>query len=192
MGTTTPFHSRFPTDVDQEITLAEHLYVAARLRYGDQLTKIVRHDPAGVFRRFQFCRVCCDASRPGFAVIAQGVDVAPETKASNDDILTPSIPAWREFVDRLVGELSSPDAAWRFAAASRCHCGTSGLEFWPLASAELVRSLGFAIGETLAVFLTFHAYSDRDVLDHVESIWNRVRPRRRRRSRNNQRRQPRG
>jgi hypothetical protein len=192
MDTTTAFHSRFPTDVDQEICLAENLYIAARMRFGDQLSKLVRGDPADLWRRFHFCRVGCHDSPVPFAIVVQGLDFAPGSKASNDDILTPSVPAWREFVDRLVGELSSPDAAWRFAPASRCHCGTSGLEFWPLASAQLVRSLGFAIGETLAVFLAFYARSDRDVLDHVEDVWNRVRPRRRRTSSNTQRRQPRG
>jgi hypothetical protein len=192
MDTTTSFHARFPTDVDQEISLAENLYIAARLRYGDQLTNIVRGDAGGVFRRFRFCRVRCQDSSAPFALVVQGLDYAPETKADDDDILTPSVPAWREFSDRLVGELAGPDAAWRFAPASRCHCGTSGLEFWPLASAELVRSLGFAIAETLAVFLTFHGYSDRDVLEYVETIWNRVRPRRRRRSSESPRRQPRG
>ena len=180
---TTPFHARFPTDVDQEISLAENLYIAARMRYGDRLSNLVRHDPADVFHRFHFCRVPCHDSPAPFALVVQGLDYAPETKADNDQILTPDVPAWREFVDRLVGELSGPDAAWRFAPARRCHCGTSGLEFWPLASAELVRSLGFAIGETLAVFLAFRAYSDHDVLDFVETVWNRVRPCRRRRSR---------
>lgn len=182
MDTTTPFHARFPTDVDQEINLAENLYIAARMRYGDQLSNLVRHDPAAVWQRFQFCRVRCHDSPVPFAVVIQGLDYAPDTKADNDHILTPAVSVWREFVDRLVGELSGPDAAWRFAPANRCHCGTSGREFWPLASAELVRSLGFAIGETLALFVAFHARTDDDVAHHVEAVWNRVRPRRRRRS----------
>jgi hypothetical protein len=176
------FHSRFPTDVDQEISLAENLFIAARMRYGDRLSNMVRHDPAEVFRRFQFCRVQCHDSPAPYALVVQGLDYAPDTKADNEHILTPSVPVWREFVDRLVGELSRPDAGWRFSPANRCHCGTSGLEFWPLASAELVRSLGFAIAETLAVFVAFHARTDQDVANNVEAVWNRVRPRRRWRS----------
>lgn len=179
MDATTPFHARFPTDVDQEISMAENLYISARLRYGERLSNMVRRNPADVWRRFHYCRVRSNDSPVPFALVVQGMDYAPETKASAADILTPDVHAWREFVDQLVGELSGPDATWRFAPARRCHCGTSGLEFWPLASAELVRRLGFAVAETLAVFLTFHASTDQDVLEFVERIWRRVRPGRR-------------
>jgi AcrR family transcriptional regulator len=181
---TTAFHARFQTDVDNEIEFGSELYIAGVMRYGERLSRLVRRDPATIWRRFRYFRADLEPATPEpgecgrpFAIVHRGIDIGDDGKASAADILTPdNAVVWRDFIERLAAELNTPDARWRFAPAARCHCGMSGLEFWPLASAELLREMGFAVAETLATFVTFHGFRDEQIRDHVEGIWWNVSP----------------
>lgn len=182
------FHGKFKTDIDQEIESGAELYIAGRLRYGERLSGLVRRNPAAVWRRFCYlrsdiepCNLTAECSRRGFAVVVRGIDIGDDCKATNRDILTPCHRrAWRVFRDRLGVSLAADDAEWRYSPANRCGCGLSGREFWPLASAELLRDLGFAVAESLATFLVFHGGGDELIHDLVETVWWNVRPGRRR------------
>lgn len=162
------FHARYRTDITHEIVLAKRLQEAAVMRWGIiKLPRILRTDPAGVLRKMEYCRV--QPSGDGSWSCAAGVPHAPQTRATNEQILTPSHHEWGEFHERLAAHLVCPDFEDYFAP-------TSHDDYWPLCSAGLVAELGFAVAETLCVFACFVGHSDREIADHVESMWRKTRP----------------
>lgn len=161
------FHSAMPTDIADEISLAENLIACGRLLHGrDAFARRMRTDPMVFFRRCHYDRWHDRESRHEY-IIAEGF--RGESKATLDAILTPSHKQWPEFSERLLSLLVTDDFSWRYAPA--------GGEYWPLASAEIVRSMGFAVAETLTVFGAFFGTRDRDIYDHVENLWNKTPPR---------------
>jgi hypothetical protein len=182
------FHARHPTDLDQEIEAAAELYIAGRLRYGERLSGLVRRNPARVWKRFHYLRAEPEPAGPPrerstsrFALLVRGIDVGDDCKAANSEILTPCHrSAWRQFSRRLEESLAAEDAEWRYSPANRCGCGLSGREYWPLATAEIVRDLGFAVAETLATLLSVHGNTDEEIRDWVAQVWWNILPGRRR------------
>jgi hypothetical protein len=168
------FHTAMPTDIADEIDLAENLILGGWMRYGKEpFARRLRTDPAEVFRRCHYLRLAPGKSPDRGCRIATGFRgdddyLGYPTKATNDDILTPSHGRWLEFSERLLSLLVADDFAWRYAPA--------GDDYWPLASAEIVRGMGFAVAESLAVFGAFSGTDDRGIYDLVERVWRRTRP----------------
>lgn len=174
MTTRAAFHAAMPTDIADEIDLAENLVLGGWTRYGkDSFARRLRTDPAEVFRKMHYLRLAPSGeSDRGYWVVTgiNGDDdfLGYQTKASNADILTPSHQRWGEFAERLLSLLEADDFSWHYAPARG--------EYWPLASAETIRGMGFAVAETLAVFGAFLGTNDRDIHEHVESLWGKTRP----------------
>lgn len=172
MNTSKPrFHQRLPTDIDHEIALAEALYSAGIVRHGQDGFRIrLRTDPAGFFRQCHYIRYplkCECIVALGFKADEAYVGFA--IKPTNDEILTPSHPAFGEFSDRLLSELVAHDYEWNYAPLND--------DYWPLASAVIIRDMGFAVAETLTVYQAFLGEKDRKIHDHVEGFWWRTKPR---------------
>jgi hypothetical protein len=175
MNITRGFHATFPTDIDDELTLALKLHEAAVLRWGRwKLPRMLRTDPAAVLGRMAYMR-----PRDFFGVpcaTVRGAPFMPETRATNADILTPSHPEWDEFMERLNAELICPDFDDYYGAKQIVLHDSIETEYWPLCSAQIVSGLGFAIAETLAVFLSFLGDTDEGISKYVESGWHRTKP----------------
>ena len=108
MAVAAGFHASYPTSIDQEIYLADNLHIAALLRWGMwRLPRVLRTDPAAVFQKMAYMRVHNFFEVPCACV--HGVRVDPHTRATNDQILTPSHTAWDEFQERLHAALQCPD-----------------------------------------------------------------------------------
>jgi len=169
------FHADFPTDIDDEITLALKLHDAAVLRYGKwKLPRMLRTDPAAVLGKMAYMRPRDFFGVPCAAVC--GALFMPETRATNAYILTPSHPEWVEFSERLYAELVCPDFDDYYAAKQIVLHDSIETEYWPLCSAQIISGLGFAIAETLAVFLSFLGDTDAAISEHVELSWTRTKP----------------
>jgi hypothetical protein len=173
----TGFHTEIRTCIKQEISLAESLYIACMMRYGDRVTRMLRTDPAKVFSMMRYARVRFDESNEFY--VWQGNGYGKNfglRRPTNQEILTPSHTLWPEFSERLGAELMRQDFDFWYAPQRfKTSIGVTA-DFWPLCSAELIGSLGFAIAESLCLLVSFHARNDQEIHDHVEGIWNRVRP----------------
>ena len=174
------FHAAMPTDIADEIDLAENLILGGWMRYGkERFARRLRTDPADVFRRCHYLRLAPQNTPDRGYWIATGFSgdddyLGYKTKATVNDILTPSHEQWNEFSERLLSLLVADDFSWRYAPA--------GDDYWPLASAEIVRGMGFAVAESLAVFGAFCGTNDRGIYDHVAGCWRRTPPRKGRRA----------
>jgi hypothetical protein len=176
MGFATGFHTSYPTEIDSEINLAENLYVACRFRWGKvRLPRMLRTDPHGVFCRFNYGRE--HDLFEGECTLLQGWNALKESRAANEQILTPSHPEWIEFRERLHAVLLMPDYEWHYGASQQVNHGCISTEYWPLASAEIVASLGFAVGESLALYQSFLGDTDEGIRDYVERLWRKTKPR---------------
>lgn len=168
------FHEAFPTEIDCEISLADTLYSAGIVRHGrDGLRTYLRTDPSGFFGRCHYVRLRRLGETGVESIVAAGFKgddalLGYATKATVTDILTPSHHAYAEFSDRLLSLLVSEDYEWNYAPA--------GDEYWPLASAEIIRAMGFAVAETLTLFHAFLGDTDHGIYDHVEGLWRRTKP----------------
>lgn len=167
MGVRRGFHAQYRTDIVQEIAMARRLHEAAVMRWGIlKLPRVIRTDPAAAMAKMVYCRVQTAGDAPWSC--AAGVPHAPQTRAPNESILTPSHREWGEFHERLAAHLVCPDFSHYFGP-------TDESDYWPLCSAQLVAELGFAVAESLAVFRCFVGDSDRAIADHVESMWRKTR-----------------
>jgi hypothetical protein len=178
----TGFHGEVRTPIEQEISLAESLCIACKMRYGDKVTRMLRTDPAKVCSMMRYARLQFDS---GEFYVWQGNGYGRDLgfrRPTNDEILTPSHSLWPEFNERLGAELMRPD--FDFWYAPRRFQTTVGVtsDMWPLCSAQLIGELGCAIGETLCVLASFYCHSDQSIHDNVEDIWHRVKPHSRRRA----------
>lgn len=177
MAFTTGFHATYPTEIDDEISLADNLYCAAYFRWGMwRLPRVARTDPASIFARMAYLR-----KHDLFGIpcgIIQGAPFEPHTRATNDAILTPSHAAWDEFQERLHAEIQCPDFEQRFGGARLIMQEEITTEYWPLCSANIVASLGFAVAESLCVFRCFLGRTDQGIHDHTASLWRKTKPRR--------------
>jgi hypothetical protein len=168
MGVRRGFHAQYRTDIVHEIAMARRLHEAAVMRWGIiKLSRVLRTDPAAAMAKMVYCRVQTAGDAPWSC--AAGVPHAPQTRATNESILTPSHREWGEFHERLAAHLVCPDFDDYFGPADES-------DYWPLCSAQLVAELGFAVAETLAVFRCFVGDSDRSIAEHVESMWRKTRP----------------
>lgn len=164
MKITRGFHATFPTDVADEIDLANRLHMAIHMRHGIQrLPRLMQADPAKVLGKMAYCRL---RTPLGGLSCVHGVRAAKASRATNESILTPGHAEWPEFLERLESHLACPDFDEFFGAPK------TG-EYWPLCSAQLVSEMGFAIAETLCLFLCFCGDSDPLIAAHVESMWQR-------------------
>lgn len=171
------FHAQYPTDISDEISLADNLAVAVMFRYGGwRWSRALRTDPARVFAACAYGR-SADEKGEIRCPIYQGWPVNKETRASNAFILTPSHPEWSEFRDRLHALLQLPDFEWQYGGARMVVHGEISTEYWPLASAEIVADMGFAVAESLAVYRAFLGRDDQGIFEHVESLWHGRKPR---------------
>lgn len=169
------FHAQYPTSIDDEIDLARELRVAALLRWGIwKLPRMLRTDPAAVLRRMAYCRHHTQHDTGWQCLL--GVPFEPQTRATNDQILTPSHPEWAEFRERLDAELACPDFDDFYGASQLVFHDSIQTEYWPLCSAQLIADLGFAVGESLCLFACFLGDTDAKIADHVESMWKKTRP----------------
>jgi hypothetical protein len=175
MSRTKAFHRCMPSDIDHEIELAKVLYTGGILRHGQDGFRLrMRTDPVSYFSSCHYVRLK-DKKNAGIdCIVAAGFKgddawLGYPTKAGIEDILTPSHDAYGEFSDRLLSLLVSDGFAWNYAPV--------GDEYWPLASAEIIRDMGFAVAETLALYQAFLGDTDRHIYDHVESFWKRTKPR---------------
>ena len=176
MGIAAGFHTRFRSDLYDEITLAENLYIGVLFRWGKvRLPKVVRTNPATAFRALSYARV--PALFDDRCGILHGWNVCKDSRASNDEILSPSHHLWPEFLDRLNSELVAPDFAWRFGPATKCKCGNGVAEYWPLASASIVCELGCAVAESLALFAVFLGGDDSSIAEYVDRVWRKTKAR---------------
>lgn len=176
----TGFHAAAPTDIGEEINLAECLYIACKMRFGSRSTRMIRTDPARVFEMMVYhrCLATCSFDKSSEWKVFFGIygrKTLGHRRPTNDEIVTPSHEQWPEFRERLAAEMMRPDfdfwyAPQRFATPS----GVTS-DFWPLCSAQLLGEMGFAIAESLAVFAVFHNWSDADIRD-MEGHWGRVVP----------------
>jgi hypothetical protein len=172
------FHAKYPTEVGDEIYLAERLALSCTLRWTIWKTpKVLRTDPAAALHRFNFMRK--DFGERGWFVVP-GVPDFDGTRATNEHILTPSHPEWVEFQERLEGELVCPDFDLYYGPAAVVHPDTITSEFWPLCSAQLIADLGFAVAESLAVMWHFLGSDDEHIAKHVEGLWRKTKPSKRR------------
>lgn len=170
------FHSTYRTEIDSEIYLADNIYTAALLRWGMwRLPRVARTNPASVFEWMAYIR------KPGlFGIecgIIHGVPSEPVAKVTNDAILTPSHMAWEEFQERLHAELQCPDFEERFGGARYIMQEEITTEYWPLCSASIVASMGFAVAESLCLFRCFLGRTDEEIHDHTASLWHKTKPR---------------
>jgi hypothetical protein len=176
----TGFHAEIRTDISDEISLAESLYIACMMRYGNRVTRMLRTDPAKVFSMMRYARVQFDS---GEFYVWQGNAYGRNIGfrlPTNDEILTPSHSAWPEFHERLGSELMRPDFDFWYAPQRfKTNVGVTA-EFWPLCAAELIGTLGCAIAESLCLLVSFHCRDDKSIYDRAESIWHNVRPHSRR------------
>jgi hypothetical protein len=174
---TSGFHATYPTAIDDEINLADNLYIAALFRWGKwRLPRVARTDPASVFSGMAYLR-----KRDLFGVpcgIVQGAPYEAHTRATNDAILTPSHAAWGEFQERLHAELQCPDFDERFGGARVLMQEEITTEYWPLCSANIIAMLGFAVAESLCLLRCFMGDDDREIHDHAASMWRKTKPRR--------------
>jgi len=185
------FHDRLPTDTCLEIALAESLRTTLCLRYGGfKLPRMLRTDPGMIFGKLLYGRVsrsqdnagnCCEFQNNYFEVI-EGWPLGLENRATNDDILTPSHSDWGEFEERLRGHLLAPDFDDHFGAARMIQYEEITTEYWPLCSAMLIRDLGFAIAESLALMNSFLGSDDERISRHVRSLWHKTKPSKHRRA----------
>lgn len=169
------FHQRFPTDIGDEISLARELYQAARVRWGlFKSPRMFRTDPAALFRLMQYARLSSyEESSWHFAL---GIPMQDHTKPTNAEILTPSHPEWIEFQERLEAELVCPDFEEFYGASQTVFHDSIETEYWPLCSAQLIASLGFAVAESLVVMANFLGRTDETIAKHVESLWRSTKP----------------
>jgi hypothetical protein len=176
----TGFHAEIRTCIADEISLAESLYIACMMRYGERKTRMLRTDPAKVFSMMRYARIQFES---GDFYVWQGNGYGRNfglRRPTNDEILTPSHSLWPEFLERLGAELMRPDFDfWYTPQRFKTNVGVTS-EFWPLCSAEIIGTLGCAIAESLCLLVSFHARDDAAIHDHVEGIWHRVRPHSRR------------
>jgi hypothetical protein len=178
----TGFHAEIRTEIEQEISLAESLYIACMMRYGDRRNRMLRTDPAKVFSMMRYARV---QFQSGEFYVWQGNGYGRNLgfrRPTNEEILTPSHSAWPEFRERLGAELMRPDFDFWYAPQRfKTNVGVTS-DFWPLCSAELIGTMGFAIAESLCLLVSFHARNDKGIHEHVEGVWHRVKPHSRRRA----------
>ena len=177
MACVTGFHATYKTETDSEIYLADNLYTAAFLRWGMwRLPRVARTNPASVCRWMAYMR------KPGLfdlpCGIVYGAPYEPHTRATNDTILTPSHTAWDEFQSRLHAELQCPDFEDRFGGARYLMQEEITTEYWPLCSANIIASLGFAVAESLCIMRCFMGRDDQCIHDHAASLWHKTKPRR--------------
>ena len=177
MPYTAGFHATYKTEINEEIALANALYIAAFMRWGIwRVPRVMRTDPANVFAGMAYLR------KPDlFGIpcgIVYGAPFEKHTRASNDAILTPSHTAWDEFQERLHAELQCPDFENRYGGARIFMQEEISTEYWPLCSASIVASMGFAIGESLCVMRCFLGDTDESIHDHTASLWRKTKPRR--------------
>lgn len=167
MNISTGFHAQYPTSIEAEIRLAGALHGAALMRWGIwKLPRMMRTDPAAVFAKMAYCRI---VTNQGDITCAHGIPLCPETRGTNEKILTPSHNEWEEFRERLESHLACPDFADYYAPANEN-------EYWPLCSAQLVSQLGFAVAESLCCFRCYIGDDDDSIAKHVESLWRKQRP----------------
>lgn len=175
MSVTRSFHEAMPTAIDDEISLAEALYSAGVVRHGQDGFRIrMRTDPVTYFNKCHYVRVRGDKVSGSHCIVAAGFRggdsfLGYATKASIEDILTPSHEAYSVFAERLLSLLVSDDFEWNYASA--------GDEYWPLCSAEIIRGMGFAVAETLTLYRAFLGDTDRGIHAHVEEFWRKTKPR---------------
>lgn len=175
MKITRGFHAAYPTDIDDEISLARDLHIAARLRWGMlKLPRMMRTDPAAVLGKMVYCRVNGLFDVP--CACLKAVPTDPQSRATNDQILTPSHALWNDFQQRLEAELVCPDFHDYYGASRVVFHDSIETEYWPLCSAQLIADLGFAVAETLCVFLSFLGDTDERITQHVESLWHKTKP----------------
>lgn len=175
MKITRGFHAEYQTAISDEIELARELRVSALLRWGMwKLPRMLRTDPAAVLGKMAYCRVKDYFGLPCGCVM--GVPCEEHTRATNEQILTPSHPEWTEFQQRLEAELVCPDFDDYYGAAQVVHHDSIHTEYWPLCSAQLVAELGFAVAETLCLFACFLGDTDENIVKHVESMWTKTLP----------------
>jgi hypothetical protein len=179
MSDATGFHAQYRTDIDQEINLADNLYIAGLFRYGQSFARRARTDPAALLRRMHYTRL-----RNFFEVacyIVQGKslhDVAPEhfvPRPTNAEILTPSHPAWADFHQRLGAELMRPDFDFWYGGARVLMQEEISTEYWPLCSAQVIGQLGCAVAESLCVLRAMLCDNDRCIHEGAQRIWNNSR-----------------
>lgn len=176
MSFATGFHATYPSEIEDEIGLADNMYTAAFLHWGMwRLPRVARTDPASLFASMAYAR------RPDLldlpCAIVYGVPEQQECKASNDQILTPSHMAWDEFQERLHAELQCPDFEQRFGGARYFMQEEITTEYWPLCSANIVAQMGFAVAESLCVMRCFLGRTDQYIHDHTASLWSTTKPR---------------
>jgi hypothetical protein len=166
------FHDRYPTDIDDEIRVADDLHTAIELRWGDRDGRYMRANPQEVFRRYCYWR---KTNLCGYTcVIEAGSRIFKEGCATNEYILTPAHGAWEEFRERLHSLLVLPDHEWLYGPATIS--GTAQREYWPLAAAQTLREMGFAVAESLTLFRVFGGETDRRVYTHVRKLWRYAKP----------------
>jgi hypothetical protein len=179
----TGFHAEIRTGIEEEISLAESLYIACLMRYGDRRTRMLRTDPAKVFSMMRYARIQPSGERE--FIIWQGNGYGRNLgcrRPSNDEILTPSHERWPEFLERLGAELLRPDFDFWYAPQRfKTNVGVTA-EFWPLCSAELIGEIGCAIAESLCLLTTFYASDDAAIYERAERIWHNVKPHSKRRA----------
>lgn len=176
MTYTAGFHATYPTEIDSEINLADNLHITVLMRWGMfRLPRVLRTDPAAALSKLCYLR------KPDFFGIPcaciQGVSADPHTRATNEQILTPSHMAWDEFQERLHAELQCPDFEWRYGGARVVMQEEISTEYWPLCSANIIADMGFAIAESLCVLRSFLGATDQGIHDHTRSMWHKTKPR---------------
>ncbi len=172
------FHAKYPTEIGHEIWLGEQLAYGCHLRWSIwKKARVLRTDPAAALHRFIYMRT--DFVENTWTVIT-GVPDYEGSRATNEHILTPSHPEWVEFQERLEAELVCPDFDLYYGPAAVVHPDTITAQFWPLCSAQLIADLGFAIAESLAVMWHFMGTTDEQIAKHVEGMWHRTKPSKRR------------
>jgi len=177
----TGFHAAAPTPIEQEIYLAEHLYIGCRMRYGDRASRMLRTDPAKVFSMMCYTRTTATSREEPtprwdvFTGLFNRKRNIGHPRPTNDEILTPSHRRWPEFRDRLKWEMNRPDFdVWYAPQRFPTPLGVTA-EYWPLCSASLVAEMGFAIAESLALYAAFHCRTDAEIRG-LRPYWNRVTP----------------
>jgi hypothetical protein len=176
MTYTAGFHATYPTEIDSEINLADNLHITVLMRWGMfRLPRVLRTDPAAALSKLSYLR------KPDFFGIPcaciQGVSADPHTRATNEQILTPSHMAWDEFQERLHAELQCPDFEWRYGGARVVMQEEISTEYWPLCSANIIADMGFAVAESLCVYRSFLGDTDERIHDHTASLWRSTKPR---------------
>ena len=177
MNIPTGFHATYPTEIDSEINLADNLYITVLMRWGMwRLPRVMRTNPAAALSKLAYLRKPDVFGVPCACV--HGVPADPHTRANNDQILTPSHLAWDEFQERLHAELQCPDFEWHYGGARIVMQEEISTEYWPLCSANIIASMGFAVAESLCVYRSFMGDTDEGIHDHTASLWRKTKPRR--------------